>query len=344
MPSSISSSNTNGQRTPYLRKWLITACLLACLLAVSEVYWRQYGFLPGIVDTKMWWSIHRDRVYGDNKIVILGASRAQLGIDPDVLEQELPGYDVIHLAIDGTWPYYALKDLAEDPAFNGIILCSIKAQWLLPFYHKRTKPYVDYYHTEYFKSSHLEDRIKAYIRVFLQEHFVIFSSELRLSRILPKRFRLYPSYQHMKANRYRPSLYHSIMRPGHLKSLRQMRYNREIRSMKPISRAQTQVFRRVVETELSQLHHLLRQRGGEFILIRMPSSEQYWETEQQCFPKQQLWDKIADWTGIPTVHFKDYPELARFECPDTSHLDAADVPQFTRNLARIIKQEIHDIE
>ena len=76
----------------------------------------------------------------------------------------------------------------------------------------------------------------------------------------------------------------------------------------------------------------------------MPVTGRYWQSDQRYYPRTQYWDTIGKQTEIPTIHFIDYPELSQFDCPDWSHLDATDVPEFTRSLARTIKQEIHDIE
>ena len=324
--------------------WLVSVCLLACLLVGSEVYWRVRNFHPSIVDTKMLWSIHRSRVYGDKKIVILGASRAQSGIDPDVLKQAFPDYDVIQLAVAAAKDHNTLKDLAEDPAFTGIILCSVKEQWFLPSSESLTKPRVDFYHDDYHRLSHLEDRIVARIHAFLQSYLVIFSPELTIRKFLELRSPLYPSHQYMTPDRYRPTFFRKMIPPERLESLRQRKADWVIRTLKPASRRLRQTVRRAVTEELARLYRNIRQRGGDLVLIRMPSSGEYWQAEQRSFPKQQFWDNIGAWTGVPTIHFKDYLELSQYECPDLSHMDAKDAHQFTRDLAGIIKQKIPGIE
>jgi hypothetical protein len=54
-------------------------------------------------------------------------------------------------------------------------------------------------------------------------------------------------------------------------------------------------------------------------------------------PKAQFWDVLATRTRAVTVHFKDYPELAKFPCPDTSHIASKDGPEFTHALLEILR-------
>ena len=69
----------------------------------------------------------------------------------------------------------------------------------------------------------------------------------------------------------------------------------------------------------------------------MPSSGVQWAHTERTLPKREYWDAFAARTRAATIHFKDYPELSQFECPDYSHLDARDVPAFTKALAGILQ-------
>jgi hypothetical protein len=62
--------------------------------------------------------------------------------------------------------------------------------------------------------------------------------------------------------------------------------------------------------------------------------------DQLRAPKAEYWDRIETLSGIPTIHFADYPELASFDCPDNSHIDATDALEFTRRLIPIVKSKL----
>jgi hypothetical protein len=70
----------------------------------------------------------------------------------------------------------------------------------------------------------------------------------------------------------------------------------------------------------------------------MPTCDERWEADERMFPKALFWDQLAARTHAMAIHFKDYPTLASFPCPDTSHLDKRDAPAFTRGLLEILRQ------
>jgi len=85
-----------------------------------------------------------------------------------------------------------------------------------------------------------------------------------------------------------------------------------------------------------------RKRGGQMIFIRPPSSGMLLELEKVAFPRAETWDVLLERTGVPGVHFEDYPELQGFELPEWSHLRAEHSPPFTRALARIVKEKLKE--
>ncbi len=66
------------------------------------------------------------------------------------------------------------------------------------------------------------------------------------------------------------------------------------------------------------------------VLVRMPTAGEFWTKDESMTPKTEFWDRIEEWSGIPTVHFLHHPELSTFDCSDASHLGATDAPEFTR--------------
>ncbi len=341
MHSSISSSDTTEFHG--FKQWLLSLCLLGCLLLFSELFWRDKEFEPLVKDSQILWSSLRNQVYGEKKIVVLGASRAYLGLDLKVLRQEFPEYDIVQLSSAGRNPNYTLKDLVDDPEFTGIILCSMRSDWLLPRNHKGQKRLVDFYRKQFFSLSNLQRRLKTSIEAFLQGSLVTLSPELRLALLLKTDFNPSPKPLYRGPDRSART-YYSKMPPWVLKRLRKRKYKIEIKPRQPTSSYQAANFERVARQDLKGLNAKLRKRGGRIVFLRFPTSGKYWESDERCFPKKRFWDKIGKWSTVPTIHFKDYPELDQFECPDTSHLDANDAPVFTKHLVHIIKQKIPGLE
>jgi hypothetical protein len=70
----------------------------------------------------------------------------------------------------------------------------------------------------------------------------------------------------------------------------------------------------------------------------MPESGSDLQDSNQRYPRQLYWDEIVKHCAAPAIHFEDYPELSKFECPDGGHLDYRDALEFTKNLAGVIKE------
>ena len=95
-----------------------------------------------------------------------------------------------------------------------------------------------------------------------------------------------------------------------------------------------QVFR-----EVKACTDKIRSRGGQVLFVRTPSSGVMLETENKFYPRDQYWDALLSYTGCPGLHFKDYPAMAHFVCPEWSHLKPADGIVFTRAFIEALDQK-----
>ena len=69
-------------------------------------------------------------------------------------------------------------------------------------------------------------------------------------------------------------------------------------------------------------------------LVQLPTSGANWSVPEAYCPKARCWDVLTAATSATTLHFRDVPELRRFEVPDGSHVDRRDTERFTRILFR----------
>ncbi len=83
----------------------------------------------------------------------------------------------------------------------------------------------------------------------------------------------------------------------------------------------------------------IKDRGGKVVFVRTPSSGAYIETENIVYPRKKYWDAMLAHTKTEGIYFKDYPETANFICPEWSHLSSKDAVVYTKELARILKEE-----
>ncbi|MBT3601777.1 MAG: hypothetical protein HN521_01815 [Candidatus Latescibacteria bacterium] len=348
MPSSTSNSNSRCPTAPYAKVWFYVVLLVGLFLTASEFHWRNAGFLPNIVDTKIFWSEHRHQVYTDQehkKMVIVGSSRAQLGIDPVLLNEHFPEYQVVHLALDGALSTEVIKDLCNDPNFDGIILADLTVPFLCATDAAATqkeRDYIHYYHDKFQTNSELEKRLNAQLGASFQSRFVILSPTLSFASLLYTRLNPKQLYVHMQKNRFRPAYYYDRLSEAERIKHRKKRIDGITKN--PIAQISTERFTLATQEVLGDHYKKLRKRGGKIVLVRLPTTGEHWQVDQKMAPKTEFWDQLKTLTGIPTVHFKDYKELANFDCPDTSHLDAKDVPTFTNNLGQIVRSSLDDYD
>jgi hypothetical protein len=250
-------------------------------------------------------------------------------------------YKVVNLAIAGINGWAVLQDLAIDPKFQGIILCSVHESHFV-FDKKKANSYVDNYH-QYYKRSlwFLDMKLHTLIKAWLQSNLVFLSSQLNLDRLIKSDLSPRPLYVHMQWDRYRPAYYYTRMTKERREKLKNKRINRmKNRKNKMTHEKRTGKFKETIDVELKKIHKSMKMKGAQLVLIRMPTTDERWIFDEMIFPKKIYWNYLAEHTNVPTIHFKDYDTLNYFSCPDTSHLDATESPIFTKNLIDIIKEKI----
>ena len=329
MRSSTSSSERTNSSEGWRRIFLLGLLLAVMVLVAWDGYWRAAGFAPVIEDDVGIWAIRRRAVEGKDgpAVVLLGASRMQLDVDPRILRAET-GLEAAMLAIDGSSPLPVLADLAEESTFNGLVLCSLLPQWLADGSadRGRSAKWVRKFHRQKW-SSWIETRLS----LFLQSRFVF-----RYRGLLPdqlwKSFREgeapRPPYAPMRSDRYRPADY-ALTDISGLRAARIGRQRQIVAAARPLT--DEEFATRISGIEAMVLR--IRQRGGSVIFLRLPSCGETLELEEATWPRVKYWDRFAGMTSAGTLHFADHPELSGFDCPDGSHLDHRDAIAFTRSLA-----------
>ncbi len=332
MPLSTSSSDRH-----WLWTWLLALGLAAATLSLVERHWRALGYQPNVLDSMQLWSLHRDRVYGDKPIplVLLGASRIEFGIDPLVLGKRLPGYRPVMLAINGTYPMATLHDLANDPAFRGVVICDVESNGLLGAYRSMQQPYVDYYHTQWTPSWRWHRRMLSW----WQQHALI----------ADPRFGVLASLRHkwVGGQPFRDYVRYSENRSGGL--------NYQLTDVEGAKRH----FAETVENNIANLPEhgpaswqaglapvfddvrRIQARGGQVIFYESPIRGLQNEVMERVYPRDQYWQRFSAASPAPVLSAHDVPALMAFPLPDDSHLDARDRAAYTQVLAdELLKREL----
>ena len=82
----------------------------------------------------------------------------------------------------------------------------------------------------------------------------------------------------------------------------------------------------------------LESQGGRVVFVHLPHDGPVKMLEDQIYPRERYWDRLAARFAGAAIHYEDYPSLRSFTCPDGSHLDLRDAPAFTRALAKIVNE------
>jgi hypothetical protein len=301
------------------------------LLTTLEAFARSQGAEPSLKDGPPAWSVQRERARGEHggsaPLALIGSSRFQLGIEPDVLASTI-ARPVANLAISASLPFAVLEDLAKDSEFKGWVLCDMGA-----FRKDEDDPtaaaaslpqsYVNYFHA---RTSVSDLEIGA--REFFQERFAFllpaFSPHTRLMRLgVPT-----GNGQKIVSNRFSP---YDFAHSPDIEAARQ-HWERAFReALVPISDDQVLRFAERVSAWVKAV----QARGGNVIFLRMVSSYGVRAVEDTVSPRAQ-WDLFASHVAGIAIHYEDVPSLRDFQAMDGAHLDANDARAFSAALGRVL--------
>jgi len=329
VPSSTSNSNPH-ERAPQ-RRWVLlgvsSLLLAAILLVATETFWRARGFQPSFTDDEALWSYHRARVTAKPQtLVILGASRSQAGFSQDEFRNRYPQWDLVQLSVSGQSPLAALADLAADPSFRGVVLCSVTAGALQQRNREDQQPYVDYYHQQS-PSERREIGLQRWVKGALvsthpQVSLASVSQRVLRGDGLPRPAVFETAFD--RSNRIR---YEDL----DMEAYRAQRVARVEERRATMEREGPEEWRESVRI-VDGWVRTIEARGGKVLFIRYPTTGDHWALDERDFPRANYWDVFATTCAGIQLHFQDVLALRGFECPDTSHLDTRDVPRFTAAL------------
>ena len=344
MPSSISSSSVNERLPRQKIFWIgvFTLLVVICIVGGFEFALRQNGHHTSVTDTANLWAIQRDRIEcGDTKkqIVILGASRAQMGLNPKVIEESAIGKEAIMLAVRGSHCLPVFDDLAYESDFAGTIICSFNASLSLNVNDTQAN-WVNRYHRMKDNGSWVNEFLDQRLQAFFQSKLVLFGFQPfeLIKEIIQKRQLPIPMFFNMNASRYMPADYYRNGKQW-LDECRTNRGNRIRSTIGAIPQQEKDAKWELMVTRLSKAVKTIQGRGGKVILVRMPTEGVHYELITKQHPREQYWDTLADPVGVKTIFFEDYPQLSCFKCPDMSHLNHDDADTFTASLIAILKKQ-----
>ncbi len=314
------------------RVWWVALLVAGVLLAGAEWGWRLRGFQPSVKDTPELWSLARARASeGDGRaVVMLGSSRFQVGLVPEVLSQALGGARVVQLSISGSSSLPVLEDLAADERFRGRVLCEVSPTLFFSVEPNEVRARPSTYVAQHAHRTFVADWETA-LRLPFQEHLVVLLPAVQpksvLHRLLVERKLPPPPLNRTRADRHQPSDFEGVDVAALRRTWERRYQDAHGKTPEPAE------LEALLERVAAQVERI-RSRGGEVVFVRMVSSGAVRHIEDTRYPRALYWDRLLERTGSQGLSFEDSPALARFECPDGSHLDSWSAPEFTRLLGQ----------
>lgn len=313
---------------PWGRTWLVAVVFAVMLAAGEESYWRSRGFLPSVPDSPELWHFWRQRLCRPDgrAVALLGTSRLQSDMSLDLLRSAFPRSTVCQLGLPhGLGVLGVLESLADDDAFRGTVICEFYTSMLDPRLRDRHREIRDY------RPASRLLWLWTLARQWLRGRLAVFSRTLSVRQIL-----------HILAvgrlHRHQALVFRAFDRetfwdfrwhadPQRLVDDEVRMYEAEYRRYGGVQSWD------VLSKHVSHVERLvrrIRQRGGQVVFLRIPSTQGVWDLEQRQAPRSEHWDRFAAATSAITIHFRDVPLMASLACPDGSHLTHPDAVRFTR--------------
>ncbi len=325
----------------------VTALLVIIAVISWEVYLRSTGFELGYDDGGPLWAHQREQIYQpiDKATIFIGSSRIKFDLDIDVWEQ-ITGDHAIQLACVGSTPRPLLADLAEDPKFNGKVVIDVTEGLFFsssPPNLRRPNEAIEYHkkNTPTQRAGFVLNKPLESTFVFLDKEHYSINAMLEALEI-PSRpgvfmFPIFPrdfGYVRFNRHEYMGKLFLADTNQQHKQQEIWAHFGR-INRNPPITGPPLDSMIQAVKMDIDKI----KARGGKILFVRTPSSGPYLEGEDKGFPREKYWDRLLAETECPGIHFKDYPQIDHYSCPEFSHLSPSDAIDYTKHFIEILKTD-----
>ncbi len=333
------------------RPWgaLLAAALIAVigLTAGWEVYWRGKMFVAGdYKNTSALWAQERRKAVG-GATVMIGSSRIFFDVDLDLWE-EATGVRPVMLALEGTSPRLFLKDLADDEAFNGLVIVGVTAPVFFTQDGGLRAEVLKYYREET-----PSQRADHHLTKFLDKRFAFLDEQTRpktqmTTAPLPLREGMEPLFYPRKlsiseADR-NTEMWARVVEDERYREEAKGQWALILQRLAPPPSPDgsppppfPQPAIDAVIAEVKANVDKIRARGGDVAFLRFPYDGLFAVAEDNGFPRERFWDALLAGTDSAGVTFHDYPELQGYEIAEWSHLTAREAERYTRALVPIFE-------
>lgn len=345
----LNELNRHVPDLPWGRTLIVMAVFSILTLGAWEIKVRSMMYGPSINDTPGLWAIAMNGLKKDadnNPIAIVGASRIRFDLDHDILSEAFDDRPVYNLSMNGSVAPPVLNILAEDESFKGTVLLG----YTPGLFWTPGGPNID--RTMKFVEPYGKQTPAAKIGQFLvlgPESILAFlqKDDLALGKLLETNIPLKNRDGVMVPPREPPYLARvAIDRQEYMWERLETdpAFQKEIQGIwqvlfsfgKPLPPDLLAKLRAGVVADIQKI----KDRGGEVILVRFPSTGWIRDYENEVNPREIYWEPLLEEADVLGIHFEDYEELSGFECPEWSHLTREDAQEFSRRLMPILQDEL----
>ncbi len=313
------------------------------LLGSWEWYWRDFGAHATQRNSEGLWATQRRRLDSEpHATVITGASRMLFDIDLDTW-QRLAGDRPIQLALEGTSPLPILEDIADHSTFAGRLVVGVAPDVFFSGFAFRAHAVV------HFQKESPAERVSQWISSHTVEPYLAFyDPDFSLPTVVLRQD--WPAREGISGTRVRKLSESAADRNTWMWSkvetdtvYRDLCRRIWAEDFAPLDAGGLVELDKSMDKQINRAVAVvakLRARGVLIVFVRAPSDADYLAYEERNYPRARSWDVLLAKTGVPGIHFADYPELQGYELPEWSHLAAHEKPRFTEALYRIVARDI----
>jgi hypothetical protein len=325
---------------------ILMVFLVAAVVISWELYLRNQGIEIAYDDGPPLWSDKRAMVYEakDKTVVFIGSSRMKYDLDIPSWNKNTHCH-AVQLAIEGSSPRPVLEDLANDPNFRGrLIIDATEGLFFSKGGGRRPKENIKYYHDRTLaqQASFMLNRLLESQFVFLDKDNHSLNAQLDALEVPSRKgvFMMPIFPMDFQQNTFDRQMYMTdkFERDTNLQNrvsgIWQF-FNSMSAGAPPMPDSEMDAIFQSVKANVNKI----KERGGEVLFLRPPSSGPAMEGELKAFPRGKYWDRLLAFTGCQGIHYADYPATDHFICPEDSHLTRHDAGVFTTHIIQVLEQE-----
>lgn len=327
---------------------MLTLVIVAGVVFGYEVYLRSQGVQVDYDDGPPLWADKRAKTNQspENAIVFIGSSRIKYDLDIPTWNN-LTAVEPIQLAIEGSCPRPALEDLANDPNFKGKLVIDVTEGLFfsnappnlesplknIKYFHDRTPAQLASFELNKLLESQL---------VILDKNNYSLNAQLDALELQsrPGVFMMPIFPMNFGRTTFERQAYMTDSFVANTAEREKVKgiwgfFAKMAMSAPPTPQAEYDAIFKSVTDNINKI----KARGGEVVFVRTPSSGVYFQGESMGFPRDKFWDRLLKETHCAGIHFKDYPAIANFDCPELSHLKKSDAVLFTKHFFELLSQQ-----